>query len=211
MVENAEAQDVEIVADDTIALTDEQRAEFAEIAIRTVNRFQDNLHTIANIKKGAWETPDEMAENMKNHIEYMLRDFINNGRPPRHCEGQESCGAMMFVSSLNSDNPTAYRIRKYLYRLANNNYDSVLVDRAQACYVSKFRSMGTDSAGNTHYVATATYWQVFCGFMEGKPTYCDKTEKDIEVYLICAPTEPGGDCRIKLGDTEVKDTTPYKP
>lgn len=113
-------------------------------------------------------------------------------------------GAKMQVTGRNN---TTKRlpIGGYLNSLLTlNQYDKVEITNYNVATVSKFEK-GTD--GNYH--ATATYFQKFEGFKDGKAIYADKTRKDISVMgTLGNQAMKNDDMKIFFGDVTVRETTP---
>lgn len=83
-------------------------------------------------------------------------------------------------------------------------YDKVDITNYDVATVSKFEK-GVD--GNYH--ATATYFQKFEGFKDGKAIYADKTRKDISVLgKVGNQDMKSDDMKIFFGDVTVRETTP---
>jgi hypothetical protein len=83
-------------------------------------------------------------------------------------------------------------------------YDKVDITSYDVATVSKFEK-GVD--GNYH--STATYFQKFEGFKDGKAIYADKTRKDVSVLgKIVNQDKSSDDMKIFFGDVTVRETTP---
>ena len=83
-------------------------------------------------------------------------------------------------------------------------YDKVDITNYDVATVSKFEK-GVD--GNYH--ATATYFQKFEGFKDGKAIYSDKTRKDVSVLgKVGNQDMKSDDMKIFFGDVTVRETKP---
>ena len=81
-------------------------------------------------------------------------------------------------------------------------YDKVDITNYDVATVSKFEK-GVD--GNYH--ATATYFQKFEGFKDGKAIYSDKTRKDVSVLgKVGNQDMNNNDMKIFFGDITVRET-----
>lgn len=88
--------------------------------------------------------------------------------------------------------------------LTLTQYDKVVVTYYDIATVSKFEK-GVD--GNYH--ATATYFQKFEGFKDGKAIFGDKVRKDISVTgTVGNQKMKDDDMKIFFGDVTVRETTP---
>ena len=113
-------------------------------------------------------------------------------------------GAKMQVTGRNNSTKRV-PIGAYLNSLLSlNQYDKVEVTNYDVATVSKFEK-GKD--GN--YYATATYFQKFEGFKDGKAIYGDRTRKDISVTgTVGNQAMKSDDMKIFFGDVTVRETTP---
>ncbi len=83
-------------------------------------------------------------------------------------------------------------------------YDKVDITNYDVATVSKFEK-GVD--GNYH--STATYFQKFEGFKDGKAIYADKTRKDVSVLgKVGNQDMKSDDMKIFFGDVTVRETKP---
>lgn len=119
-------------------------------------------------------------------------------------------GSEMGVSSVNSADIQYYKIRRYLERLMQLNYDRVEIEWYNIQYISDL-----ERQPDGKYVGVITIYQRFSGYKEGiegtKLVYKDTTKKDITVYVERKETQVGGRSigfwDVLLGDVRVTETT----
>jgi hypothetical protein len=118
-------------------------------------------------------------------------------------------GSEMGVSSLNASEIQYYKVRTYLERLMQLNYDRVDIDWYNIQYISDL-----ERQPDGKYVGVITIYQRFSGYKEGyegsKLLYKDTTKKDITVYVERKETQIGGRIigfwDVMLGDVRVTET-----
>jgi hypothetical protein len=118
-------------------------------------------------------------------------------------------GSEMGVSSLNSSEIQYFKVRTYLERLMQLNYDRVDIDWYNIQYISDL-----ERQPDGKYVGVITIYQRFSGYKEGyegsKLLYKDTTKKDITVYVERKETQIGGRIigfwDVMLGDVRVTET-----
>lgn len=82
------------------------------------------------------------------------------------------------VSSLTRNTFKHYKITTYLKRMRTFNYTDVEISFHNVSKVSNLR-LNPDGT----YTGIITFSQVFRGFIEGKPVYADRTDKNIEIII----------------------------
>lgn len=116
-------------------------------------------------------------------------------------------GAMMGVSSLNSDEVNYYGIREYLERLMALNYDKVNIQWYNIQYISDL-----ERQPDGRYVGVITIYQRFEGTTKEGLRYVDVTKKDVTVYVERKTTQISGRIigfwDVLLGDIRVTETKP---
>ncbi|HPE34234.1 MAG: hypothetical protein EOM06_06400 [Sphingobacteriia bacterium] len=116
-------------------------------------------------------------------------------------------GAMMGVSSLNSNEVKYWGIRTYLERLMALNYDKVNIEWFNIEYISDL-----EKQPDGRYVGVITIYQRFEGRVGDNLVYVDTTKKDITVYVERKQTQIGGRLigfwDVLLGDIRVAETMP---
>ncbi len=117
--------------------------------------------------------------------------------------------AEMGVSSLSSEEIQYYKIRVYLQRLMQLNYDRVDIEWYNIQYISDL-----ERQPDGKYVGVITIYQRFSGYKEGYEgntlLYKDTTKKDITVYVERKETQISGRTigfwDVLLGDVRVTET-----
>jgi hypothetical protein len=117
----------------------------------------------------------------------------------------------MGVSSINTSEIKYYKVRRYLERLMQLNYDRVEIDWYDIQYISDLERQPDGT-----YVGVITIYQRFTAYKEGvegsKLMYKDTTKKDITVYVERKETQVGGRSiafwDVLLGDVRVTETRP---
>lgn len=165
-------------------ITNVSREEFEKKAITKTNQLNEYLKVLCN------KTSDYDERNKAVDLAVTL--FINED-------------ATVQTSSLNSDNRTTYKIKKYLQTIKLYNYDKVDIEWTKIQYVSNLKK-GPD--GN--YYGTISFEQVFRGYIDGKVAYEDLTVKTGEVVLKAYQKMVNGgsteEWDVLLGDISVKST-----
>jgi len=110
------------------------------------------------------------------------------------------------VSSLYREQVNYYRVRQYLMRLNQLNYDKVMIKWYNIHYISDL-----ERQPDGKYVGVITVYQRFEGIMEDGLTYKDTTKKDITIYVEKKKTQIRGRIiefwDVLLGDIRVTETT----
>lgn len=164
------------------ALKEERLEEYRKLTENRVADFQQYIFIITDKSRS--------MEERREAIEQARELFIE--------------GAKMQVTG--KDNSTKrVSIGGYLNSLLTlSQYDKIEITNYDVATVSKFEK-GIE--GNYH--ATATYFQKFEGFKEGKAIYADKTRKDISVTGKEGNRDMNqNDMIIFFGDVTVRETTP---
>ena len=116
-------------------------------------------------------------------------------------------GAMMGVSTLNSQDINYYGIREYLERLMALNYDKVNIQWYNIQYISDL-----ERQPDGRYVGVITIYQRFEGTTKEGLRYVDVTKKDVTVYVERKTTQISGRIigfwDVLLGDIRVTETKP---
>jgi hypothetical protein len=111
------------------------------------------------------------------------------------------------VSSLSKTEVNYYKVREYLERLSQLNYDRVNIEWYKIQYVSDLEQQPDGT-----YVGVITVYQRFQGYDKEKGLiYEDTTKKDITIYVKRKETQIGGRLigfwDVMLGDIRVKETS----
>ncbi len=182
-------------------LSKEDIEAFKERAGEAINTFQKNLEIIGS---------KEQSQKVKAHYKKgVLKLFMGEGEPYQDANNNTIRAVSMQISSFRQNkavNVTTLTLKKYLERLVSLSYAKVEITKADTYRISNFYKV------NDHYEATATIFQTFCGYDgEGRKLYCDKTQKNIKVYIT--PERDGvlGDYwSVRLGDIEVAETQGFE-
>jgi hypothetical protein len=112
----------------------------------------------------------------------------------------------MGVSSLESEEITYFKVRKYFERLMALNYDRVKIDWYDIHYISDL-----EKQPDGRYVGIVTIYQRFEGTSDDGLTYKDTTKKDITIYVERKKTQISGRTiefwDVMLGDIRVTETS----
>jgi hypothetical protein len=110
------------------------------------------------------------------------------------------------VSSLYREQVNYYRVRQYLMRLNQLNYDKVMIKWYNIHYISDL-----ERQPDGKYVGVITVYQRFEGISDDGLTYKDTTKKDITIYVEKKKTQIRGRIiefwDVLLGDIRVTETT----
>jgi hypothetical protein len=110
------------------------------------------------------------------------------------------------VSSLYREQVNYYRVRQYLMRLNQLNYDKVMIKWYNIHYISDL-----ERQPDGKYVGVITVYQRFEGITDDGLTYKDTTKKDITIYVEKKKTQIRGRIiefwDVLLGDIRVTETT----
>jgi hypothetical protein len=110
------------------------------------------------------------------------------------------------VSSLYRDQVSYYKVRQYLMRLNQLNYDKVMIKWYNIHYISDL-----ERQPDGRYVGVITVYQRFEGISDDGLTYKDTTKKDITIYVEKKKTQIRGRIiefwDVLLGDIRVTETT----
>jgi hypothetical protein len=113
------------------------------------------------------------------------------------------------VSSLTRNAFKHYRITTYLKRMRTFNYTDVEISFHNVSKVSNLR-LNPDGT----YTGIITFSQVFKGFIEGKPVYADRTDKNIEIIIrarevFAGSLEASVEWDVFLGNIGVDQTSAF--
>ena len=110
------------------------------------------------------------------------------------------------VSSLHREQVNYYKVRQYLMRLNQLNYDRVMIKWYNIHYISDL-----ERQPDGKYVGVITVYQRFEGISDDGLTYKDTTKKDITIYVEKKKTQIRGRIiefwDVLLGDIRVTETT----
>jgi hypothetical protein len=110
------------------------------------------------------------------------------------------------VSSLYREQVNYYKVRQYLMRLNQLNYDRVRIKWYNIHYISDL-----ERQPDGKYVGVITVYQRFEGISDDGLTYKDTTKKDITIYVEKKKTQIRGRIiefwDVLLGDIRVTETT----
>jgi hypothetical protein len=110
------------------------------------------------------------------------------------------------VSSLYREQVNYYKVRQYLMRLNQLNYDKVMIKWYNIHYISDL-----ERQPDGKYVGVITVYQRFEGISDDGLTYKDTTKKDITIYVEKKKTQIRGRIiefwDVLLGDIRVTETT----
>lgn len=110
------------------------------------------------------------------------------------------------VSSLYREQVNYYKVRQYLMRLNQLNYDRVNIKWYNIHYISDL-----ERQPDGKYVGVITVYQRFEGISDDGLTYKDTTKKDITIYVEKKKTQIRGRIiefwDVLLGDIRVTETT----
>lgn len=175
-------------------LSEEELKIFKEETRKKIDQLQSQFSKIAS------RTESNAVKRI--YIKQTLKLFLNEGRR-----------VTIEVSSLTTNRIREFEIPRYLDRLSNlQQYQEVIMKRADACILSDFYEAGLDDNNNKIYKATATIYQEFIGKDErGKVIYSDLTTRTFEITLKLVPTvldDSGYRWIALLGDVKVAGTIP---
>ena len=111
------------------------------------------------------------------------------------------------VSSLNREQPTAYKIRRYFNRLnyLADKYTKIEITNGQVVKVSDIRKY------KDNWYGTVTYGQRFSGYKDGLLVYTDYTQKNINIVLKVYEPEIEGESQaiwdVLLSNISVTETS----
>lgn len=113
------------------------------------------------------------------------------------------------VSSLTRNTFKHYKITTYLKRMRTFNYTDVEISFHNVSKVSNLR-LNPDGT----YTGIITFSQVFRGFIEGKPVYADRTDKNIEIIIrarevFAGELEASIEWDVFLGNIGVDQTSAF--
>lgn len=112
----------------------------------------------------------------------------------------------MGVSTLNSEEISYYKVRKYFERLMALNYDKVTIKWYDIHYISDL-----EQQPDGKFVGVITIYQRFEGKTEDGLSYKDTTKKDITIYVEKKKTQIAGRTiefwDVMLGDIRVAETS----
>ena len=110
------------------------------------------------------------------------------------------------VSSMYREQVNYYKVRQYLMRLNQLNYDKVMIKWYNIHYISDL-----ERQPDGKYVGVITVYQRFEGISDDGLTYKDTTKKDITIYVEKKETQIRGRIiefwDVLLGDIRVTETT----
>ena len=133
--------------------------------------------------------------------------FSEANRVMDRAEELFAAGAEMGVSSINTQEITYYKVRRYFERLMALNYDKVNITWYDIQYVSDL-----ERQPDGRYVGVITVYQRFEGTsIETGMNYKDTTKKDITIYVEKKQTQIAGRTiefwDVMLGDIRVTETS----
>ena len=159
------------------------KEEFKKQALAKIKEFQGCLYILCD-KKAGFEAQD-------NAVDQGSSLFVD--------------GAIIEVSSINSDEKKHLKVRDFLDKLRNLRYEHIQITFSHVDYVSNIRK-GSDGK----YYGLVSFEQTFRAFSDGRLVYEDETKKTAEVQLIVYERNFQGDAvqkwDVMLSDVEVLGT-----
>jgi hypothetical protein len=164
------------------------KEEFQKHALAKIKEFQGCLYILCD-KRAGYEAQD-------NAVDQGASLFVD--------------GAIIEVSSINTDEKKHLKVRDFLEKLRNLHYEHIQITFSHVDYVSNIRK-GSDGK----YYGLVSFEQTFRAFSDGRLVYEDETKKTAEVQLIVYQRNFHGDAiqkwDVMLSDVEVLGTkTPKK-
>ena len=157
--------------------------EFKKKALFKIKEFQGCLYILCD-KKAGYEAQD-------NAVDQAASLFVD--------------GAIIEVSSINSDEKKHLKVLDFLDKLRNLRYEHIQITFSHVDYVSNIRK-GSDGK----YYGLVSFEQTFRAFSDGHLVYEDETKKTTEVQLIVYDRNFHGDAiqewDVMLSDVEVLGT-----
>jgi hypothetical protein len=197
-VHNAPANTSEIIADvrnkDTVKPVTEamlgnvSNEEFKKKALAKIKEFQNCLRILCGIQSS--------NEAQDYAVDQAVSLFVE--------------GAIIEVSSAQSNEKKHLRVRDFLEKLRNLPYDGIIITFSHVDYVSNIRK-GADGK----YYGLVSFEQTFRAYRDGHVVYVDETKKTTEVQLVVYEKNLRGNSvqqwDVMLSDVEVVGTKRPKP
>ncbi len=162
--------------------------EFKKKALAKIKEFQNCLRILCGIQSS--------NEAQDNAVDQAAGLFVD--------------GAIIEVSSANSNEKKHLRVRDFLEKLRNLPYDGIIITFSHADYVSNIRK-GADGK----YYGLVSFEQTFRAYRDGHVVYVDETKKTSEVQLVVYEKNLRGNTiqqwDVLLSDVEVVGTKRLKP
>lgn len=192
-VHNAPANTSEIIADvrnkDTVRPVTEamlgnvSNEEFKKKALAKIKEFQNCLRVLCGIQSS--------NEAQDYAVDQAVSLFVE--------------GAIIEVSSAQSNEKKHLRVRDFLEKLRNLPYDGIIITFSHVDYVSNIRK-GADGK----YYGLVSFEQTFRAYRDGHVVYVDETKKTTEVQLVVYEKNLRGNSvqqwDVMLSDVEVVGT-----
>jgi hypothetical protein len=157
--------------------------EFKKKALAKIKEFQGCLFILCNITSG------DVA--LDNAVDQATSLFVE--------------GAIIEVSSLNSNAKKHLKVREFLEKFRNLHYERVVITFSHVDYVSNIRK-GSDGK----YYGLVSFEQTFRGYNDGRLVYEDETKKTTEVQLVIYERNLRGNAiqqwDVLLSDVEILGT-----
>jgi hypothetical protein len=157
--------------------------EFKKKALAKIKEFEGCLFILCNITSANVE--------LDNAVDQATSLFVE--------------GAIIEVSSLHSDEKKHMKVRDFLEKFRNLQYDRVTVTFSHVDYVSNIRK-GSDGK----YYGLVSFEQTFRGYNDGRLVYQDETKKTTEVQLVVYERNLRGNTiqqwDVMLSDIEILGT-----
>ncbi len=160
---------------------------------------------------------------MNNYIAYMVDDgysssdrkyYMQNaknlfvGRAENYDYEGYTKIANMQVTSVSNTTPRTYPVKKYFESLIGlierGVYDNATINTTDITdmQVSHLRHLYDNV-----YECTVAYVQLFCGYKDNRPRYCDRTKKNIKCLVYINPDGNGGfELEVFLSDCHATET-----
>ncbi len=159
------------------------KEEFQQKALSKIKEFQGCLYILCDKKSG------NIAQD--NAVDQATRLFID--------------GAIIEVTSVNSDDKKHLKVRDFLEKLRNLRYERIEITFSHVDYVSSIHK-GADNK----YYGLVSFEQTFRAFSDGRLVYQDETKKTTEVQLVVYDRHLRGNAiqqwDVMLSDVEVLGT-----
>lgn len=183
-----------------VTLSVEQKEAISKRAQEKVSQMGDYIEYMAN--------KEYAVDKRKYYRKKGLNLFIGKGY--EYEEGGVAIdGVKMETTSLNRKSTSTQLVRAYFSRLINLSYDKVVI---QGTDVIDIKVGHLKRVGDNEFTCTCYYVQKFCGYKDGKPIYCDRTEKSVSCHIYAeeVETDDGGtgiEFILMLGDVYAGETT----
>jgi hypothetical protein len=157
--------------------------EFKKKAIAKIKQFEGCLYILCDI------TSPNVA--LDNAVDQATSLFVD--------------GAIIEVSSLHSEEKKHLKVRDFLEKFRNLQYDRVTITFSHVDYISNIRK-GSDGK----YYGLVSFEQTFRGYNDGRLVYQDETKKTTEVQLVVYERSLRGNAvqqwDVMLSDVEIMGT-----